>query len=239
MHKLIIGNWKMNGTLAEAESRARAIADGAKALAKVALVVCPPLPHLDVVAQALGESPALLGAQNCYFAEKGAYTGEVSPSMLVDLGCRYVILGHSERRHQMGETDEVITKKLESACAAGLIPIFCVGETGAERKAGQTEAVLLRQLKSLDGLRGKKLIIAYEPVWAIGTGLVPEVADIVAIHTFIRNNAMNLPQPPILYGGSVTAANAGAILAQSEVDGVLVGGASLEPASFLSIAAAG
>ena len=237
---LIAGNWKMHGTLAEALALAGDVAAGVGGL-KVDLLVCPPALHLVSVAQALRGEAVAVGGQDCHAAPKGAHTGDVSAPMLADAGASHVILGHSERRADHAETDAVVRAKVVAALAAGLIPVVCVGETEAERLAGQAEAVVGRQLaESLpDGFEG---VVAYEPVWAIGTGRVPTEADIAAIHAAIRaslvarfagGGAMR-----ILYGGSLKPGNAAAILALAHVDGGLVGGASLIAADFLAIARA-
>ena len=237
---LIAGNWKMHGTLAEALALAGDVAAGVGGL-KVDLLVCPPALHLVSVAQALRGEAVAVGGQDCHAAPKGAHTGDVSAPMLADAGASHVILGHSERRADHAETDAVVRAKVVAALAAGLIPVVCVGETEAERLAGQAEAVVGRQLAGSlpDGFEG---VVAYEPVWAIGTGRVPTEADIAAIHAAIRaslvarfagGGAMR-----ILYGGSLKPGNAAAILALAHVDGGLVGGASLIAADFLSIARA-
>ena len=237
---LIAGNWKMHGTLAEALALAGDVAAGVGGL-KVDLLVCPPALHLVSVAQALRGEAVAVGGQDCHAAPKGAHTGDVSAPMLADAGASHVILGHSERRADHAETDAVVRAKVVAALAAGLIPVVCVGETEAERLAGQAEALVGRQLAGSlpDGFEG---VVAYEPVWAIGTGRVPTEADIAAIHAAIRaslvarfagGGAMR-----ILYGGSLKPGNAAAILALAHVDGGLVGGASLIAADFLSIARA-
>ena len=237
---LIAGNWKMHGTLAEALALAGDVAAGVGGL-KVDLLVCPPALHLVSVAQALRGEAVAVGGQDCHAAPKGAHTGDVSAPMLADAGASHVILGHSERRADHAETDALVRAKVVAALAAGLIPVVCVGETEAERLAGQAEALVGRQLAGSlpDGFEG---VVAYEPVWAIGTGRVPTEADIAAIHAAIRaslvarfagGGAMR-----ILYGGSLKPGNAAAILALAHVDGGLVGGASLIAADFLSIARA-
>ncbi|HMF13652.1 MAG TPA: triose-phosphate isomerase, partial [Gemmataceae bacterium] len=214
----------------------------------VRVAVCPPFPYLATVADALRGSHVELGAQNCYFEREGAFTGEVSPTMLVDVGCKWVILGHSERRHVLGESDALINRKIEAALAAGLGVIFCVGETLSEREANQTEHVLQTQLiGGLDGLDAAavaRMVVAYEPFWAIGTGrnATPEQAQ--QAHAFIRRqigprfgeeSARSLP---IQYGGSVKPDNAASLLGQPDVDGALVGGASLKADQFLAIVGA-
>jgi triosephosphate isomerase len=238
---LIAGNWKMHGTMAETAALAVAVRDGAAGL-PAELLVCPTFVHVAGVAALLDGSAVAAGGQDCHAAAKGAHTGDVSAAMLRDAGATHVILGHSERRTDHGETDAAVRAKAEAAAAAGLVPIVCVGETEAERLAGQAEAVVERQLaESLpDGFSG---VIAYEPVWAIGTGRTPTEADIAAIHGAIRARlAARFGQAGqrtrILYGGSMKPGNAKAILALPNVDGGLVGGASLVAADFLAIARA-
>jgi triosephosphate isomerase len=238
---LIAGNWKMHGTMAESAALAVAVRDGAAGLT-AELLVCPTFLHLAGVAALLAGFPVAVGGQDCHAAAKGAHTGDVSAPMLRDAGANHVILGHSERRSDHGETDAAVRAKAEAAAGAGLAPIVCVGETEAERLAGRAEAVVERQLaESLpDGFAG---IIAYEPVWAIGTGRTPTEADIIAIHGTIRARLAARfgaagQGMRILYGGSMKPGNAKAILALPNVDGGLVGGASLVPADFLAIARA-
>lgn len=238
---LIAGNWKMQGSLAEAAALAGAVRDGAAGL-PADLLVCPTFLHVAQVATLLAGSPVATGAQDCHAAPKGAHTGDVAAPMLRDAGATHVILGHSERRTDHAETDAAVRAKAEAAAAAGLIPIVCVGETEAERLAGQAEAVVGRQLQGSlpDGFSG---VIAYEPVWAIGTGRTPTEADIAAIHGTIRAALVARfgvagGQMRILYGGSMKPGNAKAILALPNVDGGLVGGASLVAADFLAIARA-
>jgi triosephosphate isomerase len=238
---LIAGNWKMHGTMAETAALAVAVRDGAAGL-PAELLVCPTFVHVAGVAALLDGSAVAAGGQDCHAAAKGAHTGDVSAAMLRDAGATHVILGHSERRTDHGETDAAVRAKAEAAAAAGLVPIVCVGETEAERLAGQAEAVVERQLaESLPG--GFSGVIAYEPVWAIGTGRTPTEADIAAIHGAIRARlAARFGQAGqrtrILYGGSMKPGNAKAILALPNVDGGLVGGASLVAADFLAIARA-
>ena len=251
MHKkFIIGNWKMYTTAADATRLARAIMDGMSIANRVSVAVCPPFPYLALVGEILKGSRVALGAQNLYPEKEGAFTGEVSPTMLLDLGCKYVILGHSERRHKMGESNTFINKKVRVALAAGLDVILCVGETLDQREADQTETVLDGQL--IQGLAGLSadtlthLIIAYEPVWAIGsTGhhATPEQAQ--AAHAVIRHHfgqmfGQKLAQTlAIQYGGSVKPENAAALLRRHGVDGALIGGASLCAEQFLAIIRAG
>nr|WP_281419588.1 triose-phosphate isomerase [Falsiroseomonas tokyonensis] len=238
---MIAGNWKMHGTLREAASLAEAVRAGAAGLS-VDLLVCPPFPYIHLVAAAMLGQPMAVGAQDCHAAAKGAHTGDISAPMLRDVGATHVILGHSERRADHGETDAAVRAKAEAALAVGLVPVVCVGETEAQRLAGEAEAVVRRQLaESLpDSFAG---IIAYEPVWAIGTGRTPTEADIAAIHATIREALVarfgaSGQATRILYGGSMKPGNAKAILALPHVDGGLVGGASLVAADFLAIAQA-
>jgi len=239
---VIAGNWKMNTTVAEAVALVRAMRAELNKVSNVEKVLCPPFVSLAPVGELVKGSSIKLGAQNLYFAEKGAYTGEVSPLMVADL-CELVIIGHSERRQYFGETGEVVNKKVAAALGVGLKPILCVGEKLAENEAGKTEEVVSGQLKSslagiasLDGL-----IIAYEPVWAIGTGRAATGEQANETIAFIRRNISGLYDDKvareirILYGGSVTAANATEFMSQPEIDGALVGGASLKAAEFLSI----
>jgi triosephosphate isomerase (TIM) len=242
--KFIAGNWKMYTTAAGAKALAEAVARGVTDNA-VTVAVCPPFPWLGLVADALRGSNVAVGAQNCHYAPEGAYTGEVSPQMILDAGCRYVIVGHSERRHGQNEPDRFLNLKAKAATAAGLTVIFCVGELLAEREAGQTEDVLWFQVAAgLNGLSPEavsKLVLAYEPVWAIGTGKVATPAQAQEAHAFIRRRfAKHYGEAaaqalPIIYGGSVKPENAGDILKQPDVDGALVGGASLKADSFLGI----
>jgi triosephosphate isomerase len=248
--KFIAGNWKMHTTSADAASLAKGIADGVGMEERVTVAVCPPFPYLALVGEMLKGSRVALGAQNLFPANDGAFTGEVSPTMLLDLGCKYVILGHSERRHKLGESDAFINQKVGFALAAGLEVILCVGETLEERKANQTAAVLDRQLiqglASLPDETLTRLSIAYEPVWAIGnTGhhATPEQAG--EAHTVIRQRFAHLfgeesaQRLVIQYGGSVKPGNAAQMLAQPGVDGALIGGASLDAGQFLAIVQAG
>jgi triosephosphate isomerase len=245
---LIAGNWKMNLNRAEAVALAEAVAGAAGKFPAVDVVLCPPTVYLDTVGQKLRGSQVGLGAQNMHFEANGAFTGEVSAAMLLDLGCRYVILGHSERRHLMGETDEQVNRKVLAALAAGLTPIVCVGELLAQREAGQTRAVIGRQFTdSLAGLSSEQIgntVIAYEPVWAIGTGKVATPQQAEEVHLDLRKmlteryNTGLAASVRIQYGGSVKASNAAELLAQPNIDGALVGGASLKADEFLGIVAA-
>lgn len=243
----VAGNWKMHMDRASAVALAEAVAEGAGAYPGVDVAVCPPFVYLEAVAQALVGSPVALGAQNLYPEPKGAFTGEVSGPMLKDLGCRYVILGHSERR-AMGESSEFVNEKVFAALESGLSPIICVGETLRQRKEGKTLAVVRRQIDgSLSGLTADQMlrcVIAYEPVWAIGTGenATPEQAEEVQaeIRRLLaeRFGASVAESVRIQYGGSVKASIAADIFRQPDVDGGLIGGASLKADEFLGIVAA-
>jgi triosephosphate isomerase len=249
--KLIAGNWKMNGLKADGLALAREVAHRAVAASRDAgpglgcdILVCPPATLLFPIAEALTGSPVLLGAQDCHPKEKGAHTGDISARMLADAGCRYVILGHSERRADHGESDAAVRAKAEAARAAGLVPIVCVGETEAERDAGKTLEVVGRQIAGSvpDGLGPETLVIAYEPVWAIGTGRTPTAADVAQVHAHIRKRLAERVAGPegvrILYGGSMKPGNARELLGVENVDGGLIGGASLLAHDFWAIAEA-
>ncbi len=243
--KFIAGNWKMYTSLGAAKDLASAIAKSVGNNPAVQVAVCPPFPWLNAVAGVLAGSAVQLGAQNCHFEKEGAFTGEVAPQMLLEAGCHYVIIGHSERRHGMNEGDELLNKKTKSALAAGLKVIFCIGELLAEREANRTEGVLDTQLTH--GLAGlspadmANLVIAYEPVWAIGTGKVATPDQAQEAHAFVRGKVKSLFNEAVAgavqiqYGGSVKADNAASLLKLPDVDGALVGGASLKAESFLAI----
>ena len=243
----IAGNWKMNLNRAEAVALAKAVAEQSAGVADADLAVCPPSVYLEAVGKALQGSKVGLGAQNMYHEASGAFTGEISAAMLVDLGCRYVILGHSERRHVLGETDADVNRKVIAALKAGLTPIVCVGELLSEREAGQTSAVIRRQFDgSLAGVSAAdlpKIVIAYEPVWAIGTGKVATPEQAEEVHLDLRKimteryNAGLAQEVRIQYGGSVKANNAAELLSQPDIDGALVGGASLKADDFFGIVA--
>jgi triosephosphate isomerase len=240
----IAGNWKMFTNLASARELAGAVARGISSTV-VRVAVCPPFPYLATVAETIRGTPVELGAQNCYPEKEGAFTGEVSPGMLLDVGCRCVILGHSERRQILGENDAFINRKIKASLGAGLGVIFCVGETLQEREDNRTERVLETQLsgglEGIDAAGLAKIVIAYEPVWAIGTGrnATPEQAQ--HAHAFIRKRIGERFGGPaaqaltIQYGGSVKPENAASLLSQPDVDGALVGGASLKADQFLAI----
>jgi triosephosphate isomerase len=233
--RLIAGNWKMNGLLADGLALARGLAER-----EAELLVCPPATLIAPVAEALRGGPVALGGQDCHTDASGAHTGDVSAEMLADLGCRYVIVGHSERRANHGESDILVRRKAEGALRAGLAPIICVGETETERMRGEQGDIVARQLQgSLPQAAGPDTaVIAYEPVWAIGTGRTATTADVAEMHAHIRRvlgakgSGMRL-----LYGGSVKASNAAELLALEDVDGALVGGASLKLEEFWAIAA--
>lgn len=242
--KLIAGNWKMNGGLAANEALVQAMLAGiGQPSADVAL--CAPAPYLSQLQALLQGGPIAWGSQDVSAHEQGAYTGEISVAMLKDFGCRYAIVGHSERRQYHGETDEVVAAKAQRALSAGITPIVCVGETLAEREANETESVVKRQLAAVIHTVGHcitEIVVAYEPVWAIGTGktATPEMAQ--AVHAVLRAQLAAATTNPkrvhILYGGSMNAANAASLLAQPDIDGGLIGGASLKAADFLQIVAA-
>jgi triosephosphate isomerase len=244
--KLVAGNWKMNGLRADGVALARAVAAGAGGGGPRGpdILVCPPATLLAPVGEALAGTPVALGAQDCHPAAKGAHTGDVSAPMLADAGCAYAIVGHSERRRDHGEGDALVKAKAEAALAAGLAAIVCVGETEEERDAGRAEAVVGAQIEGSlpTGASAASVVVAYEPVWAIGTGRTPTPGDIAAMHAHVRRTlARRLADADgvrILYGGSVKASNAAAILALPDVDGALVGGASLDAGEFLAIARA-
>ena len=248
--KFVVGNWKMYTTAAEARRLAKAIVEGVGREDRVSVAVCPPFPYLALVGEMLKGSRVALGAQNLYPEKEGAFTGEVSPTMLLDLGCKYVILGHSERRHTLGESDAFINQKVRVALAAGLDVILCVGESLEQRQADQTEAVLDRQVtQGLAGVSAEnltRLSIAYEPLWAIGKlghHATPEQAQ--DVHACIRqlfgqlSDEQSAHALTIQYGGSVEPENAAALLSRPGVDGALVGGASLHADQFLAIVRAG
>jgi triosephosphate isomerase len=249
--RFIAGNWKMNKLPAEGAALARemvALRAADPAAAGCAVAVCPPFPALAAVGEALRGSSFHLGAQNMHAETHGAFTGEVSGPMLAAAGCRFVVLGHSERRHGMGETDEQVAKKLRAALRDGLTPIVCVGELLADREAGRTAEVLVRQVSAayagLGADDAKATVVAYEPVWAIGTGKVASPEQARDAHRVIRVTLDKVVGSgtggalAVLYGGSVNASNAATLFAEDDIDGALVGGAALEPAGFWKIVAA-
>lgn len=247
MKKLIAGNWKMNGTLADAAALAHDIAAGIKAqpalLDTCDFTVCPPFLHLATAKAALNDAPVALGGQDCAQHDNGARTGDISALMLKDIGCTTVILGHSERRHGHGESDSLIAAKAAKAHIAGLVAIICVGETESERDCGQAEDIVGRQLNGSvpPSATAENTVIAYEPVWAIGTGKTATPNDVKAMHEFIRSELAkkikNSASVRILYGGSVKPDNAKELLAIPNVNGALIGGASLKAKDYLAIAA--
>jgi len=246
-NSLVVGNWKMHGSRPECSDLARSIVQSLHETtpASVEVAIAPPYTALAAVKEILKESDVRLGAQNCHWQDRGAFTGEVSPSMLKEIGCDYVILGHSERRHILGESDRMIAQKISAALRNGLRAILCLGETLRERRAGRTAAVVSRQLRIALKDLGKAAIhdieIAYEPVWAIGTGQNATSEQISRVHNQIRNflvksfGAGKGNNVRILYGGSVKADNAAVLMSTPQVNGLLVGGASLNPDAFLQI----
>jgi triosephosphate isomerase len=242
--RLVAGNWKMHGSLASSRVLLQALLQGIAPIPGVKCAVCVPFPYLALAQQSLRGSPIAWGAQNLCQFDSGAYTGEVSAAMLADFACSYVIVGHSERRHLFGETNEVVALKFAQALKTGITPVLCVGETLAERDAGVTEAVVARQLDAVIGRSGAaavaEAVIAYEPVWAIGTGRTATPDEAQAVHAFIRGQiARAAPEAAarlrILYGGSVKAANAAQLFAMPDIDGGLIGGASLDAGEFAAI----
>ncbi|MGB9743127.1 MAG: triose-phosphate isomerase [Minisyncoccales bacterium] len=235
MKNLIVGNWKTNPvSLVEAKHLFNLIKRGVKNLKKTEVVICPPFLFLSELKK--NQKPIKLGAQNCFWAEKGAFTGEISPLMLKNLGCDYVILGHSERR-ALGETDMMINKKITACLKAKLIPILCLGETEEQRKTGKTFEILKKQLtaafKNLKlKIENSPLCVAYEPVWAIGTGKACDIREARRINNFLNNLTHHLP---LLYGGSVNAQNGIAYLTQAGFQGLLVGGLSLKVNDFVKL----
>lgn len=242
---LIAGNWKMFKTCAEAVETARQLMDLVADISDTEVMIAPPFTALTPVAEILKESRILLGAQNLHWEKEGAFTGEISPLMLVSAGCQYVIIGHSERRQYFGETDHSVNKKINAANNNGLIPVFCIGESEKERESGQTFSVLDKQVKK--GLEGffadnlKTLVIAYEPVWAIGTGKTATTDQAQEVHQFLRSLVGKLfgetlaKSIRILYGGSVKPGNISELMARPDIDGALVGGASLDAETFSKI----
>jgi triosephosphate isomerase len=240
---VMAGNWKMYKTARQAAETIRSLAEAVKGVPGVEVVICPPFTALSAAVDAAKGSPVAIGAQDCYWETEGAFTGEVAVPMIADLGCSHCIVGHSERRQFFGETDATVDKKVEAVLAHGLTCIACVGETLQEREAGQTFAVLERQVRNglARHLASPRLIVAYEPVWAIGTGKTASPAQAQEAHAFIRQVAAQASSAAaaqavrILYGGSVKPDNVAQLMAQPDVDGGLVGGASLDAASFAKI----
>jgi triosephosphate isomerase len=242
--KLIAGNWKMNGGLAANESLVKAVVAGMPAQG-VAAAVCVPFAYLAQVQSLVAGSPLALGAQDVSSHEEGAFTGEISARMLRDFAVRYAIVGHSERRHYHGETDEQVAVKAQRALSAGITPIVCVGETQAQHEAGQTGQVVKRQLAAVIHLNGhciSEIVVAYEPVWAIGTGKTATPEQAQAVHAVLRAQlkaaSEHAERIHLLYGGSMNAANAADLLAQPDIDGGLIGGASLKAHDFLTLISA-
>ncbi len=243
----VAGNWKLNTDSRSSVELAKAVASGisGRATDKVTVAVMPPFVYLQSVVRAVSSSGVAVGAQDVYLEQKGAFTGEISPAMLKDVGCTYVLCGHSERRHVIGETDELVGKKLAASISGGLLPVLCVGELLEERDAGETEQVVARHLKTgLAGLSAEKMsavTIAYEPVWAIGTGRTATPQQAQEVHAFVRNwlaeayDKTLAEEIRVLYGGSVKADNARELMQQPDVDGLLVGGASLKADEFVRI----
>lgn len=240
--KLIAGNWKMNGSLEANAALVAALRAGLSSPVGCGVALCVPAPYLASVAALVQGSPMVVGAQDVSEHDAGAYTGEVSAAMLKDLSVRYAIVGHSERRQYHGESDVVVAAKAQKALACGVTPIVCVGETLQEREAGQTEEVVKRQLAAVIHTNGhciSEIVVAYEPVWAIGTGKTASPEQAQQVHAVLRAQLLaataHANRISILYGGSMNAANAAQLLAQPDIDGGLVGGASLKAADFLSI----
>lgn len=242
---VIAGNWKMHGTRDAARALAGAVAAAVGGITDRDVVLAPPFTALDAVREAIAGTTIALAAQNVHWAESGAFTGEVSAVMLVETGCRCVIVGHSERRQFFGETDDTVARRMAAALDAGLVPIVCVGETLEEREAGRTESVIRRQLGGALGAepadRVAGTVVAYEPVWAIGTGKTATPDQAESVHALVRTELATLASPAvadsvrILYGGSVKSANVDSLMAQPNIDGALVGGASLDADDFARI----
>lgn len=244
---LIAGNWKMHGSQSQVQTLIDGIKQGAAAYSDIDILVLPSFVYLKQAHDLLKNSTVLLGAQNLYLGTQGAFTGEVSGPMLKDIGCQYVLVGHSERRSLFHDDTKLVAEKFKAALDAGLTPILCIGETQAQREAGETEQVIREQLESVIGAAGidafRQAVIAYEPVWAIGTGLTATPEQAQEVHAFIRRllaqiNVDIAKTICILYGGSMKAENAPALLAMPDIDGGLIGGASLDASSFLKICAA-
>jgi triosephosphate isomerase len=244
---LVAGNWKMNGDKAMADALCSAIATGARAMNDVDIVLCPPFTLLNTIDLILQDTNCKLGAQDMEINDNGAFTGQVSASMLTDCGCEYVILGHSERRAIYGETDQLVADKVNKAINSGLTAILCVGETQQERESGITEEVVSRQLQTVIDTVGiaafSNMVIAYEPVWAIGTGLTATPEQAQQVHQAIRSQLNQLDAGiaegcRILYGGSMKPANAAELISKPDIDGGLIGGAALKAEDFLAICGA-
>lgn len=241
---LVIGNWKMNGSRLSIKTLIEEILKGLNGKEKTKIGVCPPFVYLSLVRSLLKNTPIVWGAQNVSHKESGAFTGEVAVNMLADFGCKYVLVGHSERRHIYGETDGIVAEKFAQVQAARIIPVLCIGELLEERKSNQTEKVVKRQLDAVINLQGiesfKKAVIAYEPVWAIGTGKTATPDQAQDVHQFVRNylaerNEQIAKNVQILYGGSVKGSNAAELFVMPDIDGGLIGGAALKADEFLAI----
>ncbi len=242
---IIAGNWKMNKTAVEARDLAARLGALVSGVQDRDIVLAPPFTALSTVAEAIKGTNMMLSAQNLFWEDKGAFTGEISAEMLLDLGCKYVIIGHSERRQYFGETDETVNKKVRQALNKGLLPIVCVGELLSEREAGKANEVIERQvtgaLKGVTAAEMQKIVVAYEPVWAIGTGKTATPDQANEIHAFIRQKVKSLYSAEVAdslrvqYGGSVTPENVSTLMAMPDIDGALVGGASLKPESFATL----
>ncbi|NJO14191.1 MAG: triose-phosphate isomerase [Thioploca sp.] len=241
---LVAANWKMNGSIQSNQSLLNALKQGMSKILNAEVAICPPFVYLQQVKELLQDTAITWGAQNLSHEAPGAFTGEIAANMLLDFNCKYVIVGHSERRNLYGESDELVAKKFKCAQSVGLIPIFCVGELLAERETGKTEQVVQRQLEAVIHLQGitalEQAVIAYEPVWAIGTGKTATPEQAQAVHAFIRQHlaqqdAKIAAKVQILYGGSVKGSNAGELFAMSDIDGGLIGGAALKADEFLTI----
>jgi triosephosphate isomerase len=241
---LVAANWKMNGSIQSNQLLLNALKQGMSKIPNAEVAVCPPFVYLQQVKEVLQDTTITWGAQNLSHEAPGAFTGEIAANMLLDFNCKYVIVGHSERRNLYGESDELVAKKFKCAQSVGLIPIFCVGELLAERETGKTEQVVQRQLEAVIHLQGitalELAVIAYEPVWAIGTGKTATPEQAQAVHAFIRQHLAQqdskiAAKVQILYGGSVKGSNAGELFAMPDIDGGLIGGASLKADEFLTI----
>ncbi len=238
---LIAANWKLNKTISETQEFISGLIPAVKDLSGVDIVIAPPFTSLSAAAEKLKGTNVTLAAQNVFYEEKGAYTGEISPLMLIDIGCKYVIVGHSERRQYFNETDDIVNKKIKAAKKAGLGVVFCIGESLDNREAGKTFDVLNREIeKGLNGIDPEDMVIAYEPIWAIGTGRTATPEQAQEVHSYIREKinvlySKKADEICIIYGGSVTPENIDSLMACKDVDGALVGGASLKVESFIKI----
>lgn len=244
--KLVMGNWKLNGSTDTNHTLLAACIEQSQELDKVEIAVCPSFIHIPAASQQLKGSNIAIGSQNMCEQQEGAYTGEISAAMLAEFNCKYAIIGHSERRQLYSEPQSLLTQKVEQALANKIVPVYCIGETQTERENGQTEAIIQQQLDPIIELGVQalsKIVIAYEPVWAIGTGLAASAEQAQAVHAFIRQrlakaDTQMAEQVQILYGGSVKPANAAELFQQADIDGGLIGGASLKASDFMAIAKA-